>query len=182
MLRRRSDRRRSTHFGEGFVAQLTSSRVYACVTALVLSCGPAVAATISVPDGGDLQGALNAAQPGDVILLASGATYTGNFKLPFKDGDQFITVRTDAPAAKLPAPGVRMTPGYAPLLAKIKSSNTASALTTAEATHHWKFELVEFQANVNGNGDIIMLGAAGPAQAVLSQMPHTFVFDRVYVH
>ena len=42
------------------------------------------AATIDVPAGGDLQGALNAAQPGDVIALAPGATYVGNFVLPKK--------------------------------------------------------------------------------------------------
>ena len=44
------------------------------------------AATIAVPAGGDLQAALNAAQPGDVITLAPGATYTGNFVLPNKGG------------------------------------------------------------------------------------------------
>ncbi len=37
------------------------------------------AATIAVPAGGDFQAALDAAQPGDVITLEPGATYTGNF-------------------------------------------------------------------------------------------------------
>ena len=36
---------------------------------------------MNVPAGGDLQGALNAAQAGDTINLAAGATYTGNFHL-----------------------------------------------------------------------------------------------------
>jgi hypothetical protein len=182
MVRRCSDAGVPRNRVRVFVAQLTSSRVYACVIALVCSYLPAAAATINVPAGGDLQGALNAAQPGDLILLASGATYTGNFKLPLKDGSQFITVRTDAPAGRLPGAGVRITPDHAPLLAKIKSPSTGPALTTAEATHHWRFELVEFQANVKGEGDIIMLGATGSAQALLAQMPHTFVFDRVYLH
>src|SRR5258705_12293135 len=33
----------------------------------------------SVPAGGDLQGALDAAQPGDTIILQAGATYTRTF-------------------------------------------------------------------------------------------------------
>src|SRR5205807_148082 len=40
----------------------------------------------SVPAGGDLQSALNAAQPGDAIILQAGATYSGNFTLPTKSG------------------------------------------------------------------------------------------------
>ena len=36
----------------------------------------------TIPAGGDLQGALNAAQPGDTLVLQAGATYTGNFTLP----------------------------------------------------------------------------------------------------
>jgi hypothetical protein len=48
---------------------------------------PIQAATIYVPDGGDLQAALNAAQPGDTIPLAQGAEFVGNFVLPNKTGD-----------------------------------------------------------------------------------------------
>src|ERR1041384_8464985 len=37
---------------------------------------PPTGATINVPAGGDLQAALNAAQPGDQIVLQAGAAYT----------------------------------------------------------------------------------------------------------
>jgi hypothetical protein len=151
------------------------------VIAICLLSGSASAATINVPAGGDLQGALNTALPGDVILLASGATYTGNFKLPVKPDGGVITVRTNAPANRLPAPGVRVTPEYAAALAKLRSGNTAPALATAEGTHHWRFENIEFQATTNGSGDIIALGASA-SQVLLSQMPHNLVFDRVYIH
>ena len=50
----------------------------------------------SVPAGGDLQGALDAAQPGDAIVLQAGATYTGNFTLPAKSGSGWIHVRSSA--------------------------------------------------------------------------------------
>ena len=43
---------------------------------------PAAGGTVrNVPAGGDLQGALNAAAPGDQIVLAPGAVYSGNFVL-----------------------------------------------------------------------------------------------------
>ena len=44
----------------------------------------ASAATIYVGKGGDLQAALNAAAPGDVITLDPNATFVGNFVLPNK--------------------------------------------------------------------------------------------------
>src|SRR4051794_20411896 len=114
------------------------------------------AATITVPAGGSLQAALNAAQPGDVITLQPGATYTGNFVLPNKgDIKDYIVVRSAAPDSALPAPGMRMTPAYSAQLPKIRSSNTASALKTAASTNHWKLMFLEFLANQNGAGEII---------------------------
>jgi hypothetical protein len=43
--------------------------------------------TINVPAGGDLQAAIYNAQPGDMITLQAGATFTGNFVLPNKSGN-----------------------------------------------------------------------------------------------
>jgi hypothetical protein len=143
---------------------------------IVSAAAPAQAATHVVPAGGDLQAVLNMAQPGDVIELQSGATYTGNFRLPLKAGSDFIVVRTGGIDSEAPRPGQRMTPAFAPFLAKIRSANTSAALATTAGTHHWRFELLEFQANARGIGDIIVLGGSA------SQMPRDFVFDRVYVH
>src|SRR6185295_5173970 len=58
---------------------------------------------ISVPAGGNFQTALNNAQPGDQIVLAAGATYTGNFTLPVKSGSAWIIIRSSAADANLPA-------------------------------------------------------------------------------
>jgi hypothetical protein len=147
---------------------------------LFISAVSAAAATINVPAGGDLQAALDSAQAGDLILLASGATYTGTYRLPVKSGSTYITVRTDASPDALPAPNTRVTPQHAAVLAKIKAPNGASAaLTTAEGAHHWRIELVEFVGN--GGADLIVLGASA-SQTQLAQMPHDLVFDRVYVH
>jgi hypothetical protein len=151
------------------------------VLVIVLSATYASAATHTVPAGGDLQAALDLAQPGDVIELEAGATYTGNFRLPVKTGATFIVIRTGGVADQLPGPGTRINKAHAPLLAKIRSGNTAAALATVAGSHHWRVELVEFLANANGAGDIITLGA-GASQTDVSQLPHDLVFDRVYVH
>ena len=153
----------------------------ACVVLLALCAAPAVAATLPVPAGGDLQAAINAAQPGDVIELQAGATYTGNFRLPVKSGTDFIVLRTGGMDAELPWPGMRIHKMHAPLLAKLRSGNSSPALATTPGTHHWRIELIEFQANANGAGDIITLGASA-SQTDLSQLPYDLIFDRVYVH
>ncbi|HEV3468234.1 MAG TPA: hypothetical protein VG148_02860, partial [Pyrinomonadaceae bacterium] len=69
-------------------------RLAAC--ALVVAClhTAARAATINVPAGGDLQAALDRAQPGDEVVLEAGASFVGNFTLPAKAGAAFITVRS----------------------------------------------------------------------------------------
>jgi exonuclease III len=141
------------------------------------------AATISVAAGGDLQDALNKAIPGDVILLEPGATFVGNFELPNKgETTDFITIRSAAPDADLPGPGIRITPAYAALLPKIRSSNKMAALRTATSANHYKLLFLEFQANYAGFGEIISFGAADSTQTMASQAPHALVIDRVYVH
>src|SRR5438876_627593 len=59
-------------------------------TLLSTQYSPPTGATINVPAGGNFQTALNNAQPGDQIVLAAGATYTGNFTLPVKTGSSWI--------------------------------------------------------------------------------------------
>jgi hypothetical protein len=136
---------------------------------------------IRVSEGQDLQAAIRAAKPGDVILLASGAHFSGNFVLP-KHGDTsaFITIRTDAEG--LPERGVRTGPEYSGRLAVLQSPNNVSALRTAPGAHHWRIEHLEFRANAGGYGDIIALGNGGKDQSRVEDVPHDIVLDRVYVH
>jgi hypothetical protein len=84
---------------------------------------------------------------------------------------------------KLPenvAPGVRVGPEHSAGLAKIKSPNTAAALTAAAGSHHWRIELLEFMANAEGRGDIIVLGGGG-SQTSVDQMPRDLILDRLYM-
>jgi hypothetical protein len=152
------------------------------VVCLLAFASAARAATVTVGAGGDLQAAITNAQPGDTILLASGATYTGNFTLPNKGGSSaFITIRTSATAGMPPAGG-RVGPGDAPLLAKLRSPNSLPAVQTSPSAHHWMLQLLEITSSAAAAGDLVTLGDGSTAQSSLSQVPHDLVLDRVYVH
>ena len=132
--------------------------------------------TIDVPAGGNLQTALNTAQPGTTIRLAAGATYTGNFKLPAKGGTSFIVLTTNT---SLPPAGTRIDPSYRTRLATIKSPNGGSALATASGASYYRIVGVGFDANVDGEGEVIALGRDD--QTTLSQVPHHIELDRVLI-
>ncbi|HMI92749.1 MAG TPA: hypothetical protein VK509_15340, partial [Polyangiales bacterium] len=72
--------------------------------------------------GGDLQAALDDAQPGDTLALAAGATFDGPFTLPRKRGSGWIVVRSSA-ADRLPKAGTRVTPAHAQLMPKLEADS-----------------------------------------------------------
>jgi hypothetical protein len=137
--------------------------------------------TISVAAGQDLQAALNSAQPGDVVSIASGATFTGNFVLPKKDGDGVITVRTSTPDADLPAPGTRVTPAQADLMPKLISLNSAPTLSAAAGAQGYR--LIGLDVSVAPSvSTIFNIVAFGGDQTSLADTPSNLVVDRSYIH
>ena len=142
------------------------------------------AATIQVRAGDNLQAAINAAQPGDILMLEAGATFTGNFVLPVKPGSEFVTIRTaeGGPTGAYPSAIARILPTHAPNLAKIRSGNSLPAIATVPGSHHWRLLLLEFFANREGYGEIIQLGDGSRAQNTLAMVPHNFELDRLYIH
>ena len=152
-----------------------------CASVLFVA-SSAAASTIAVPAGGNLHQAILMAQPGDTIVLARGAVYTGIFTLSNKGGDtRPITIRTDGDQG-FPAAGERISPAASGQLAVLRSGNTAPAIQTAPGAHHWTLMLLELQANANGTGDIVTLGDGSSAQTSTSQIAHDLVIDRVYIH
>ena len=83
-------------------------------------------ATITVPAGGSLQNAINAAQPGDTIILQDGVVYAGPIELPVKSGTSYITIQSSR-VGELPD-GVRVTPAQRSLLASVQSSVPAEPI------------------------------------------------------
>src|SRR5262247_199974 len=136
--------------------------------------------TITVNAGGDLKSAIDQAQPGDVVELQAGATFTGNFVLPNKTGTGWVTVRASTPDANLPQ-DTRVTPASASLMPKVISPNSEPALRTADGTHHYRFIGVEFgvAAGVNIIFNIVSFGGD---QTTLAQTPNNLIIDRCYIH
>jgi hypothetical protein len=134
---------------------------------------------ISVTSGGDFQAALNTAQPGDIIQLQAGATFTGNFTLPTKSGTGWIYIRSSAHAS-LPAPGTRVTPAQAALMPKLVTNNAAPVLTTATAAHHYRFVGIEISSSASLTYNVITLEAS--TQTSTTQVPTDLVFDRCWIH
>ena len=148
---------------------------------------PSPARQVRVAAGANLQAAIDAAQPGDELLLAPGATFTGNFNLPNKGSStSWITIRTDVSDATLGAAGTRMTPGRASSanLARIVTPNNAAAIATALYAHHYRLTGLDVGAtgsafDVNG---LIRFGDGSSAQNSLSLVAHDLVLDRMFVH
>ncbi len=131
-----------------------------CVLSICLFLGSRVdAATIAVKAGGDLQAALNAAKPGDIVTLEAGATFTGNFTLPAKTGARATSRFARLPSdSALPPSTARITPSHAALLPKIVGAGTAPAVRTAALASYWRLQFLEIVANATGTGDIVQLG------------------------
>jgi hypothetical protein len=143
---------------------------------------------ISVAANGDLQAAIDAAKPGDVIELARGATYTGVFTLPNKGASNSWIIIRPAPGASLPPEGQRMTPALAASLAlpKIVSPDYQAAIATKPGANHYR--LVGLEITVvpaqSFNYGLVALGGsnADEGQTTLASIAHDLVLDRVYIH
>jgi hypothetical protein len=133
---------------------------------------------VRVPAGGDLQAALDSAQPGDVIVLPAGAEFVGNFVLPRKEGTGWITVRSEA--TRHGARESRVGPTHARLFAAIRTPNAQPALRTAARAHHWRLELLEFRPSPSVDATLVEFGTS--AQATLDAVPRDLVVDRCYFH
>jgi len=137
----------------------------------------AIAETIAVPAGGDLQAALDRAKPGDTVELEAGAKFTGHFTLPVKSGNAMTTLRTAGRSTV--ADGGRVTPADAARFAKLQTPDTEPALQTAAGAHHWRITLLEVLGA--DDGDLVALGD-GRTQTAPAQVPHDLVIDQVFVH
>lgn len=124
---------------------------------ILLFCLPVSAATITVPANGDLQGAINTAQPGDVIVL--GGKVVCSCILPNKPGATYITIQGGSVESLHPS---------------------EPAFTSAPYSHHWKLTGIDISPNPNGQAyDVVKLG--DQAQT-LAEVPHDFIVDNCNIH
>jgi hypothetical protein len=107
-----------------------------------------------VKAGDDLQAALDAAQPGDILELEQDAVFTGNYLLGTKAGT--VTVRG---------------------LATLRSPSNLPALATRPGALHWRIQGLTFRAH-NPAGDIIRFGAS---PQTLEEVPSQIVLEECRV-
>src|SRR5262245_43433044 len=82
-----------------YVTSAVMKSFFASLMVSLAMARPTGTAYIFVSAGGDLQAAINAAQCGDEIVLQAGATFSGNFTLPYKGAcsgtaADYITIHT----------------------------------------------------------------------------------------
>ena len=141
---------------------------------------------VRVPAGADLQAAIDAAQPGDELLLAPGASYIGNYYLRDKGSSTaWITIRTDLSDGAIGAPGTRMTPSRAASanVAKILTPNIYSTITTELTAHHYRFTGVEIGTTSGvAMNTIVRFGENTNIQYSAATTANNLILDRTYVH
>ena len=139
---------------------------------------PATKRKVFVARGGDLQRALDNAEPGDLIELENGAVFDGPFHLRHKDGDDWIVVASKSADEHWPA-GERVTPSRATGMAKLRASS-GIVLSADDGAHHYRFVGIEF---LPASGTWLhALVELGGNQRALERLPHHIVIDRCYLH
>jgi copper(I)-binding protein len=124
---------------------------------------------------------------GEIIELASGATFTENDTLPAYTmaAGKWVIVATNTASSNLPAAGVRITPEYSPTnggpLAQILSANQNPVFQTASNANYYWFVGVEIgvTGSVGENYGVFVVGNGETTPAAL---PNHIVLDRCYVH
>ena len=148
--------------------------------------------TVQVANGAELQLALDRAMAGDVILLATGATFRpaagdGSFVLrrrPTAPGS-WITVRSadkafDA-AGTLP-PSTRVGKTHVDLMAKIRATSSAPAIKTEAGAHGYRLIGIDVgvDAAVSRVTNLIELGSGRDTS--IDTEPSDIIIDRSYLH
>ena len=138
--------------------------------------------TLRLGRNGDLQGAIDQAQPGDTIVLDANEVYTGPITLPAKPGSDFITIQSSR-AKELPE-GVPVSPSQSALFAKVQSSENGEPIVkTKPGAHHYKFVGIEFSTTTEKVKvyDLIRFGD-DRSQTTLQSVPRHLIIDRCYIH
>jgi hypothetical protein len=152
--------------------------------------------TYNLPTGGttwaahnpaQLTSALKTAQPGDIIVLDAGVTYSGYFQLSAKSNpnNQWIYIVSSA-IANLPA-GRRVSPSDAANMPKIVTPNTAAVFQVNGGANHWRLVGLELTSSstyvpnpkVSPNGYTYFLVGS---QSQPTPLPDSITIDRCYIH
>lgn len=143
---------------------------------------PTGGTTYRVNAGDNLQAALDAAQPGDIIELQAGATFTGNYVLHPKTGNGWVYI-TSSQLAQLPPEGTRVAPEDAVHMPRIICPNQFNpALIVEQGVQNYRFVGVEittaYTERTGVQYGVVRVGWGGTSE----QPAEGIIFDRCYIH
>jgi hypothetical protein len=158
--------------------------------------GTARAATLRVCASGctytGLQQAIDAAQPGDTILLRAGETFVGHVTLKKKSGTTDILIRSDAADSELPPAGTRLVPstrgGTVALskLARLKGRGgtykSTPLIVTEAGAHNYRLQFLDIDGVAQEGYETLVALGNNTTQTSTSLAPSKITFDRVYIH
>jgi hypothetical protein len=113
--------------------------------------------------------------------LQAGAVFRGNFRLPKKARSGWIVIRSSAAEKDLPTEGVRITPAFSGVMAKLVTPNSVPVIQAAPGAWGYRFIAIEF--TVSDEVDRLRtIVAFGGAQSSRGDIPGNLILDRCYVH
>ena len=153
---------------------------------------------IVVKHGEDLQAAFDSASPGDTIVLEKEATFTGNFILPQKTGNDWIYVVSSA-VDRLARPGQRTSPAEAIYMPKILTRNTLPAISVLSGAANYRLIGLEIAPAAGAprvyqllNIDVVasqlelhirrLIRDIAPGLLSQDPLPQNIIIDRCYIH
>jgi len=156
------------------------------------SFAPPTGVTRPVHTSTDFKNALDAANPGDTIVLDAGSTYQGNFTLPAKSNpnNKWIYVVGSA-LSSLPTLGTRVNPATdAAKMPRIVTPNVSAALTLSPGANHYRLVGLEiYSASTQGcvptstpPENCYSYQLVWAAAAVGQPLIESITVDRCYIH
>lgn len=141
----------------------------------------------------DVQSAIDAAQPGDTILLRAGETFVGHYILRKKSGTGVILIRSDAPDSELPGAGVRLVPNtrsggntalnrLARLIGRGATYRTTPIFRTEAGASHYRLQFLQIDGSRQEGYETLLALGNNTTQTSASLAPTNLVLDRLYIH
>jgi sugar lactone lactonase YvrE len=152
---------------------------------------PTGGSTFNVNTSSGFQQALNTSQPGDTIVLQSGAVFSGNFTLPAKANPNHKWIYIESSAyGRLPAPGSRVGPNDAVNMAKIVTPNGTAPVTIAAGASNYRLVGLEVttqsnqgcQLNNNPPVNCFTYFLVSASTTVGQPLADSITVDRSYIH
>jgi len=151
---------------------------------------PAGGTTWAAHTSAQLTGALNKAQPGDIIKLDAGTVYTGNWNAPAKSNPNHKWIYVTSTAYnRLPAPGTRVSPADAVNMPKLVTPGSTRVMGFPDGSNYWRFVGIEIYSNSSYHPSGYTPGVNFSYQLVdkhdypgTKNLPDHIFFDRCYIH